>query len=277
MISYSLKKYFYCSRKKWLIATIVLLVLSIILKYTVPGVFLPNGEQLTLWDFIFASLSDPLAILFIIPLIYCYLIADIITKDYEGGYITFLLSRSSSRLEYFLSKVIIIFISSNIFFLIYLIIMFLVAPIYGIPFKGTSYFVVTKTILESGGTILNALSIQYSLFVMLLNVLGILSISVSLIFNKSIYSYIFITGLILHGHNAVFNNHTNLLYSPLPQGILSVHYPFYYQGLNNMTDSSKAIQSFSIAYSIVYFLVLLVILCIVGGIRIRTMNLVVKD
>ncbi|NLP28388.1 MAG: ABC transporter permease subunit [Clostridia bacterium] len=116
MIRFSLKKYFYCSRKKWFIAIIVLLVLSVILKYIVADEFLPTGEQLTFWDFIFASLSYPFTMLLVIPLLYCYLVADIITEDYEGGYVTFLLSRSSSRLEFFISKVIVVFISSNIFF-----------------------------------------------------------------------------------------------------------------------------------------------------------------
>ncbi|NLZ49583.1 MAG: hypothetical protein GX895_12570 [Clostridiales bacterium] len=277
MISFNLKKYFYCSRKKWLIAIIVLLVLAVILKYIVGYDFLPVGKQLTLWDYIFASLSYPFAMLLVIPLLYCYLVADIITKDYEGGYVTFLLSRSSCRLEYFLSKVIIIFVTSNIFFFIYLMILFLVGLIYGIPSNGASYFTVTSTILESGGTIFNAIIMQYSLFVTLLYLLGILSVTVSLIFNKSLYSYIFIAGLILHGHNTVFNNHNNLPYSPLAQGIMSFHYPFYYRGLNNMTEISESIQRFSIGYSIVYLSLLLFVFFLVGFIRIRTMNLFLKD
>jgi ABC-type transport system involved in multi-copper enzyme maturation permease subunit len=255
MIRFSLKKYFYCSRKKWFIAIIVLLVLSVILKYIVADEFLPTGEQLTFWDFIFASLSYPFTMLLVIPLLYCYLVADIITEDYEGGYVTFLLSRSSSRLEFFISKVIVVFISSNIFFLIYLMILALVALIYGLPFQGTFYFTVTSTILGSGGTIFNGMVMQYSLFVILLYVLGI----------------------ILHGHNTVFNNHDNLLYLPLAQGILSMHYPFYYQGLNNLTDISKVMERFNVGYSIVYLSVLLVLLLLVGFIRIRNMNLVVKD
>ncbi|NLP28389.1 MAG: hypothetical protein GX370_06440 [Clostridia bacterium] len=109
--------------------------------------------------------------------------------------------------------------------------------------------------MGSGGTIFNGMVMQYSLFVILLYVLGI----------------------ILHGHNTVFNNHDNLLYSPLAQGILSMHYPFYYQGLNNLTDISKVMERFNVGYSIVYLSVLLVLLLLVGFIRIRNMNLVVKD
>lgn len=275
MIIFTLKQYFYHNYKKWIISCVVLFGIAIMLRYIVPSDFLPVGEKLILWDYVFSSLSYPFATVFIIPLIYYYLIADIITKDYEGGYITFLLSRMSDRISYFISKAMVILIISNLFFLCYLIILISIALMFRLPIEGTSYYEVIKLTLESDKSTFLILAIQYGLFVMLLNFLGILSISISLIFNKSVYSALALIVFIIQGHNAVFSDHSKLMFSPIAQGLLSFHSPFCFY--RNNVEVNGIIKNFTVTYSIKYLLFSIAILLIVGCLRVRTMNLYIKD
>jgi len=271
MTTYMIKQYFSLNYKKWLYTFAMLFGLCIILKYISPESFLPNGSRLILWDYVFSSLSYPLVILLVVPISYCYLIGDIFTRDYEGGYIEFFFSRISNRITYFISKVIIVFITSNLYFLCYLVNLFVISFIYKLPFIGKCYYEVVIYSTKAGNHIMATLAIQYGIFVIMLCTLGLFILIISLIFNNSVYSFIGVVILVFQGHDAVFNDQSRLFFSPIAQGILSIHCPFYFYAISS--KSNMILQKFTINYSLKYLYLMLILFLAIGYLRIRNMNI----
>ncbi|MBZ9637645.1 hypothetical protein [Clostridium sp. FP1] len=275
MIISMIKHYFCLNYKKWIYAFAILFVLGILLKYLALEDCLPKGAPLVFGDYLFIYFSYPLVMILVIPILYCYLIGDIFTKDYEGGYIEFFLSRISNRVTYFISKVAIIFITSNLLFLCCLVNIIIISFIYKLPFKGKCYYEVVTCSIKSGNNIITTLTIQYGLFILTLSALGLFILIISLIFNNSLYSFIGVVLLVLQGHNAVFKDHSNIYFSPIAQGILSLHSPFYFYGTSGMPDLT--LKNFTINYSIKYFGIMLLLFFVIGCFRIRNMNISRKD
>jgi hypothetical protein len=266
-----IKQYFYLNYKKWLYTLVMLFFLCIGLKYLSPETFLPTGAKLNLWDYVFSSLSYPLAILLVIPISYCYLIGDIFTRDFEGGYIEFFLSRISNRVTYFISKATIIFITSNLFFVCYLTNLFIVSLIYKLPFSGKCYYEVVTCSIKEGNHIIATLAIQYELFIITLCTLGLFILIISMIFNNSVYGFIGVIILVLQGHDAVFNNNSRVFFSPIAQGILALHSPFCFYVISGKSD--LVLRKFTINYSLKYLKLMLLLFLAIGCFRIRNMNI----
>lgn len=275
MITYMIKHYFCLNYKKWLYAFVLLFILGLLVKHIAPGVYLPSGTSLVFWDYLFIYFSFPTVMILVLPIIYCYLIGDIITRDYEGGYIEFFLTRISNRVTYFISKVAIIFITSNLLFLCCLVNIIIISFIYKLPFKGKYYYEVVKCSFKSGGNIITTLMIQYGLFIMTLSALGLFILIISLIFNKSVYSFIGVIILVLQGRNTVFNNPSKIFFSPIAQGILSLHSPFYFYGTSGNLDIN--LKNFTVNYSMKYLWGILMLFFAIGCFRIRNMNISRKD
>ncbi|MFX0549701.1 hypothetical protein ACOAKC_10250 [Hathewaya histolytica] len=274
MIIYSINTYFKTTWKRWIYASIVLFLAFLVLKYIGPEEFLKPGEKIGLWDYLFSSLSYPFLNLLVIPTCYCYLVSDIVSKDYAEGYINFILTRSPNRLKYFLSKVIIIFLTSNLFYLLCIFILIFISFIYQMPIQNDNYYYVVRAVMESGGSIVGLFMTQYVLLTLELEFLGIFTVVIALFFNKSIYSFIGLFILIIQGHNAIFNNSNNRLLSPLAQGCLSLHVPYYAYEIGREVNSIMA--KFTVNYSIIFLNMLILICCIIGCFKIRTTNIHTK-
>ncbi|WLC78404.1 hypothetical protein [Clostridium estertheticum] len=257
--------------KKWLYTFVMLFVLGILLKYIAPGDCIPKGAPLVFWDYLFIYFSYPLVMILVIPIIYSYLIGDIFTRDCEGGYIEFFLSRISNRVSYFISKVAIVFITSNLLFLCCLINIIIISFVYKLPFKGKYYYEVVTFSIKSGNNIITTLAIQYGLFILTLSTLGLFILIISLIFNNSFYSFIGVILLVLQGLNVVFRDQSKIYFSPMAQGIVSLHSPFCFYGISGIPDPT--FQNFTINYSINYLEIMLVLLFAIGCFRIRNMNI----
>lgn len=271
MITCMINHYFCLNYKKWLYTFAMLFILGIIVKRFTIGIYLPIGTSLAFWDYLFVCFSFPLVMIVVIPAVYCYLIGDIITMDYESGYIEFFLSRTSNRVTYFISKVAIIFITSNLLFVCYLVNIIIISFIYKFPLKGKYFYEVVKCSIKLGNNIFTTLAIQYGLFILTLSALGLFILTISLIFNNSVYGFIGVVLLILQGCNTVFNNQSKLFFSPIGQGILALHSPFYFYGTSDNLDIS--LKNFTVNYSMKYLWGMLLLFFVVGCFRIRTMNI----
>lgn len=271
MILYSIKRYLFRNYKKIFISFIILCFLGVILNYLVQD----EAKIATLWDYVFSSFSYPLATILIIPLMYFYLIGDIFISDYNEGNLEFYLLRYQSRLRYFISKILIIIITSNLFFFVYLGILIVIGIMLGFPLNGNYSCDVLQCNIEYGGNIVNLLCTQYILFTMLLNTIGICTLVISLLTSNTIYSNIGIILTIIHGRNTIFDNNDGMLYSLLSQGVLSYHNPFYFYKVKYNINSE--LLNFTVAYSIKYLYLIFIVFFIVGWYRIRTMDLTLKN
>lgn len=270
MIFCVIKQYFISHYKRWRNTFLILVVLGILLKYICPESFVPQGKPFILWDYIFSAFAEPIAVIVVIPILYCYLIADIITKDYEGGYITFLLSRIPNRTYYYISKIVVVLITSNLMVMIYMLALFIVAIVYRLPMQGHAYYITTKLVMESHGSIFSLLILQYGLFTMVLNALGIIILVLSLLFNNCVVPFIGTAILMVQGQNTIFADHTDSFYTLLVQNLLWMHTPFYYTG--NEVKWNK-LQKFTVRYSIEFLLGISLVFLIIGFFKIRKMNL----
>lgn len=267
MTSFFVKQYFSLRWKRWLKIMPVIFIFAILLKYIVPLDFLPANKTLVFSDYIFASLSYPIYILLVIPLLYCYLIYDIVTMDYEDGHITFILSRIGNRATYFISKVILIIITSCIYFFINLFILMVVGLAFKLPLHGEYFSSMLKNSIDLGLNIYNAFLIQYGICFIGLIVIGISVLVISLLFNNGIYSIIFIIICIIQGHQSFFVNNKNLKWSLIGQLALSKHYPF-----SNWLINENYLISYTPYYSIKFYIEVGLIVFFIGMFRVNRMN-----
>lgn len=271
MILYTIYQYFSQRCKRWITCTFMLFIFSIFLKYLVLDTF-ENIEGLTIWDYLFGTLSYPLVIFLLIPILFCYLIADIIVKDFKESYIVFVISRASNRFNYFLSKCITIIIAANLFLLSFLCNLFLVGIIFRFSFYGKFHYDVLKVVSEDGLSIIQILAIQYALIVIGLSCIGILTLTFSIIWNHAIYPILAIMLLIIQANAAYHNNHLQLIWSPIGQLALSVHSPFYFYGIYP-GDAKQQMEMFTLSHSFKFLSIMLGIAFIIGTIGISRVNL----
>jgi hypothetical protein len=275
VIYLSIRQYLSYSWKKWLASIFIIFILAVGLKYLVIVDFLPKYKTLIFKDYIFSSLSYPLYCICAVPLLYSYLVYDIVTRDYEGGYVSFIVSRIENRATYFISKFILIVLTANIFFFINSGILTITAMLFRLPFHGISYYPTLKFSTELGLNTGSIFLIQYSIYVIGLIAIGMIVLTISLLFNSGIYSIIAIVMLMIQGREAFFNDESILKWSPVSQLALSKHYPFYFY--NYGSYSNKNIESYTIHYSIIFYLIIIIIAFIVGFMRINRMNLSKKS
>lgn len=267
-----IKQYFSLRWKRWLTIIPIIFFFAILLKYIAPLDFLPANKTLILKDYIFASLSYPFYILFIAPLLYSYLIYDIVTKDYEGGYITFIISRIENRVSYFISKILLIIITANIYFFMNLFILIIVGLIFRLPLHGDSYHEVLNISYKLGLNIYNIFLIQYGIYFIGLIAIGISLLVISLLFNNGIYSIIFIVMCFIQSQEAFFNNHKNLKWSLIGQLALSKHYPFCFSDSQVYPSYLSYMIGYTPYYSIKFYITISLIAFLVGILRINKMN-----
>lgn len=273
MIICMIRHYFCLNYKKWFYTFAVLFILGILLKYIAPGDCIPKGAPLVFWDYLFIYFSYPLVMILVIPIIYCYLIGDIFTRDCEGGYIEFFLSRISNRITYFISKVAIVYITSNLLFLCCIVNIIIISFIYNLPFNGKNYYDVVIYSIKSGNNMITTLVIQYGLFVLTLSALGLFILTISLIFNNSFYSFIGVGLLVVQGDLAVFDDQSKMFFSPIAQGILAEHPPFLPYRTLTSGKLDLTFQSFTVIYSIKFLGLMLLLFFVIGCFKIRNMNI----
>lgn len=271
MIKYSIITYFKVRWKKWIKVTLILFFIFTLLRRIIPDVFnVPSGGKLKIWDFVFSCLSEPIIFILVIPILYVYLISDIIISDCKAGYINFILSRSNNRVEYFLSKVIIILLTSNLFILLCLIILVSIGMLYRMPFAGGNYNIVYIAI-KSGEGVLGLLAKQYGLMVLELQFMGTFMIIMSLVLRHSIYNYIILFLFILESHRTIFNSHKRLPISVLSQSSIYFHIPYHKYVV--IKDVSDVPNIFTVQYSTIFLVVLISICIAMGCIRVKKMCL----
>lgn len=275
MIYLSIRQYLSYGWKKWIGGIFIIFILAVGLKYLVIADFLPKYKTLIFKDYIFSALSYPLYSICAVPLLYSYLVYDIVTRDYEGGYVSFIVSRIENRTTYFISKFILIVLTANIFFFINLGILTITAMLFRLPLHGISYYPTLKFSTELGLNTGSIFLIQYSIYVIGLTAIGMIVLTISLLFNSGTYSIIAVVMLMIQGREAFFNNELILKWSPVSQMVLAKHYPFYFY--NYGSYSNKSIEYYTIHYSIIFYLIVIIIAFIVGLMRINRMNLSKKS
>lgn len=276
MIYYSLYTFFEVTWKRWIIAFVILFGVAIGSKYSEPVIFLPAGEPLLLWDYVFSSFSNYFVMVLILPLLFCYLIGDMVIKDYEEGYIALLISRISTRAGYFVSKVVVIFIASLLLIIGYLLILLMVGLLFRLPWTGHYYYDVLLTVEVTWRSLLGLLVIQLGLSISSYVALGMFIVTLSLIFNHPVLCYAGIIALFIQAREPIFNGPaTAFPYTPIAQGILILHAPYYY--LNSPNEELPLIlKDFTVTYSLMFCLIMFAVFFVVGMLRIRKTSLALK-
>ncbi|MCR1167415.1 hypothetical protein NE169_19065 [Clostridium botulinum] len=267
-----IKQYFSLRWKRWLTIIPIIFFSAVLLKYLAPIDFLPANKTLILKDYMFESLSYPFYILFVAPLLYCHLIYDIATKDYEGGYITFIISRIENRVSYFISKILLIIITANIYFFMNLFVLIIVGLIFRLPLQGECYSPILKTSYKLGLNIYSIFLIQYGIYFIGLIAIGISVLVISLLFNNGIYSMIFIVMCFIQSREAFFNNHKNLKWSLIGQLALSKHYPFCFSDSQVDPSYLSYMIGYTAYYSIKFYIAISLIAFLVGMLCINKIN-----
>lgn len=237
--------------------------------------FLPKGEQLTAWDFVFSSLSNPFMMVLMIPIIFCYLIGDLIVKDYDNGYITLIASRIPNRTAYFFAKFAVIIVAAALLFFGYLTILVALSLMFRLPFHGRLFFSVLRSVDGHWSDILMLLITNAELFILSLVALGLFILSLSLFFHHPIVGYVGVIALVLQSHDPVFNDHSKLLMTPFAQGILALHAPFYFYNVAG-SPHQEILQRFTVLFSTLYCFAAFVIFLLLGWLRIKRMNMYLK-
>lgn len=261
---------------RWLIVWLVLWIFAIISIYVQPFDFLPPGKQLFLGDYLFSTLSSPLVIAFVIPLTYCYLISDLYIKDTEGEYIALIMTRLSNRTQYLFYKFFSIISSSLLFLFSFVILVVLTGLLFRLLWKGPYYFqIIPNTETVNWIKLTQLLFIQANLILLLLVSLGLFTFALSLFFKHVVAGYAGVIALIVQGHGSIFDNHAGLIYTPLAQGVLVLHAPYYFYGLSMERNqaSMKMIEHFTPIYSTLYFFFVIAGLLALCLFRIKTMNM----
>lgn len=261
MFSVLLKSNFYLNKKKWIIAYGILLLSVIILKYIHMDDLQTNN--LLFWDYAFKSLSYPALILYIVPIIYIFLIGDLISRDYEDGLILNYLVRSKYRASYIFYKVSIIAISSLVLIFMLISSLIIVGLFSSMSLVGQSnYYLVDGARSSNQGISLLGV-IQTSLIFLGLTSIGVICVVVSLLFIKFKLQFVVILVLVFQGHQSYFVNRGNIKYSLTGQMVLDIHNPFIF--FDNRIEDVFFPDSVSVLYSYFVYICLIVLFMILGN------------
>lgn len=220
----------------------------------------PSLTPITMGDFVLASVTQQFYTLVLVPSLFLLVVVDVGVRSITRGAITYIVSRASSRFEWFIAKVATIFIASLVFSIAALVLSVVDALL-----AGTSW----RTELTTHGVLYIhdftlGLWAAMTLWVVTLFALGLVIFALSLYSGSTewpwlmgilwgILSYIF-----LMTHNTTFR------WMVPGQMLLLAHVP------NRII---QPFNGFSLVWSYLYGMALILIAVVLGGWRAITMNL----
>lgn len=145
MMPFEIAKYLRHCWKRLAVVTGILILNAIFNKknvYTLLELLdlIPEGAVLTVQDYIVGLFnSAQFVMFFIFPVLFAVLIADLITADFDDGFIYLVLSRLESRFHYLITKCAIVFLMAIIFTCLVVITALFVVAVFRIPFSGETY------------------------------------------------------------------------------------------------------------------------------------------
>ncbi|MFS0647360.1 hypothetical protein [Siminovitchia sp. 179-K 8D1 HS] len=145
MVTFEIAKYLRRCWKRIAVVTGILLLTAIFNKknvYILLELFdlIPEGAVLTVHDYIAGLFnSAQFVMFFVFPVLFAVLIADLITADFDNGFIYLILSRVESRFHYLITKCAIVFLMAMIFTCLVVITALVVVAVFRIPFSGETY------------------------------------------------------------------------------------------------------------------------------------------
>lgn len=253
MFLFELKRYFNKNYKRCIIIAFCVLGASLYSLTNIPLLFLDKNMVLNLQNYIIGEFNSTQFIMFItFPILFSILVADLISADFDSGYINLILPRVKSRLNYIACKFFMVLFISVLFTALILIFKVVVALIIGMPFNGELYVYVFMMLKNNN--ILNIYLYTMLYFISGLTLIGMLTILISL-YIKSAGVSIGIIVLIGFLHNVFYiMRWDSIALLPLSQYILGLHNEFAPFGIGS--------SYFTLKFSFVYMWVSILIIFI---------------
>lgn len=265
MITFDVIYFFLRTWKRLLIVGILLMLFSLLSFLFFNDYELQNPS---IWDHFISTFSHQFISLIFFPTLYGLLIADLILHDLKENYAPVILARVSSRVSWYLAKVSTLFYVAFLFVVVAAGMWLFAGLLKGLPWDTFSH-----------PTFLNAEKMGQSPFLLLvlmllfyivgLTTVGTFILWLSLQIENSILAWGGIVLLSLLSMVAFNANRALFLWLPLSQLMFKVHYPY------DLLDPD--LQPFTIPWSGTYLSLWFLLSLFLGWLRIRRMNLILKE
>lgn len=264
MITFELISLFTRRKWYWLSFCSLWLVFSVMAKFLV-GPAIRAGEVVSVWDFMIASLTQKFLSIVLVPILFLLLIADLIIRDFNDGYLGYIMNRVSRRTTWFIAKSIALFSASFLFTAIIGVFLFIAGVIWQIP--------LVNSLHHPLGAFAQQLRLvpAYMPFTMLsfcvigLTAFGMFILTLSMFVRNS--TILLGIGLFL----AVLSYGTYIYYPQLAMYLPTTHLKFDHHAPFNPHK-----HAITLTWSFVYAIILFSVSFLVGLFKSRTMNLTRK-
>lgn len=265
MITFDVIHFFLRTWKRLLVVGALLMLFSLLSFLFFDDFELQNPS---IWDHLISTFSHQFISLIFFPVLYTLLIADLLLHDLKENYAPFILARASSRVSWYLAKV------STLFYVAFLLVvvaagMWLTAGL----LKGLSWDTFSHpTFLhaeELGQSPFLLLALMLLFYIVGLTVAGAFVLWLSLQLENSILAW---GGIAFLGvlSMVTFNASRELfIWLPLSQLMFKVHYPY--------DQLEPDLHTFTIPWSGTYLIIWFLLSLFLGWLRMRRMNLSLKE
>lgn len=253
MLFFEIRKYLNTKYYRIIAVLFVAFIFLLTNRTNVSVLFIPEGSRLNIHDYIIGCFNSTQFIMFcVFPMLFAVLTSDLITSEINDKYIHFIIPRMNNRLNYLLNKFILMMLIAIFFTICILIFQIIISIIF-------DYGGVDRQLFNPVFSLLNKHSLLYIYlltiiyFILGLILVGLISILLSLYFNKAVLvvgSIFFIS--IIHNALLVTGDKFILQFMPFSQYIVGFH--------NNFSGYTLDSKNFSLKFSIIYYSVSIPIL-----------------
>lgn len=247
-------------RTNWIKLTLVSIILFLSALFAKSQVYtfmnlselIPDGAVLTVIDYLFGMLNAPqFFMFFIFPVLFSLLTSDLITADINNNYISYLLSRYSSRKDYLLTKYKLIVYLAITFTIMTIGISVVTWIIIGVPVRGEIFHYIFLEAKYNDKSIFIISANIILRFIIGLIMIGFISVFLSILFNRIVaIGFIVILGYL---HNA--------FYVTTSLGIITLPFTQYVYGLQYLySPFGIPIHFFNSLYSITYMIIMITVI-----------------
>lgn len=235
MLAYECSRIVLTRLIRFMIVVILLVPTAIVAKHEVNLILelshlAPPGARVTVSDYLMGMLNGPQFIMFfLLPTLFSILVADLITMDFTEGYISLIAPRLKNRMNYVLTKTLIVFFAANVFIISAIVVAIMTWIMLGVPLQGEKYHYMFHLNVYGEIQLLNVWVSVYLAVVFGLTFIGLLTLVIST-YTKS--AAIAVGSIIVLGviHNGLYvTSNPVLVWMPFTQyirGLNSQYYPF---------------------------------------------------
>ncbi|MCJ7841736.1 ABC transporter permease [Lederbergia sp. NSJ-179] len=206
----------------------------------------PEGAILTVQDYLVGLFnSAQFVMFFIFPVLFAVLIADLITVDFDDGFIHMILARAESRFHYIITKCGVILMMAVLFTCLVIATALLVATVFRIPFSGDRYHYLF--LADHNASSLFIYFIILSSFILGLTFIGMLTLVLS-VYTRGAGVAVGVMILLGFIHNVFYViDSPFLLWLPFTQYVVGIHEAYAPFGI--------PVSYFTSAFSSLYLLI----------------------